>query len=278
MTARRQKKNGKNDDKPAIWVGYGKLVRLFRDKAGLTQQALADAVGYSYEQVASIEQGRRPAKAAFTEAAERALGSGGVLAALQDEVELAKLPAFFQDFALLEMEASIRFAYETVVIPGLLQSEEYARALLAAHSPPLDDEIIDHRVDARVKRQTLLHRKPMVDFAFVINEAAIKCPVGGVAILRDQLNRLLEYRQQRNVEIQIMPLSHGAHAGLHGPMVLLETLDHTRVAYFESHGESLIVSAPDKVSVFAQRYGKLRSQALNTEESARFIERIAGEL
>ncbi|MFF3286328.1 DUF5753 domain-containing protein [Streptomyces sp. NPDC003023] len=201
-----------------------------------------------------------------------------MLTALQDEVDRAKLPVFFQDFALLEAEASIRFAYETVVVPGLLQTEEYARALLAAHSPPLDDETIDHRVDARIQRQALLCRKPMVDLAFVINEAALRCPVGGVPVLVEQLNRLLEHQQRRNVEIQVVPLAHGAHAGLHGPMVLLETLDHTRVAYFESHGESLIVSAPDKVSVFAQRYGKLRSQALNTEESARFIERIAGEL
>ncbi|WP_328440592.1 helix-turn-helix domain-containing protein [Streptomyces sp. NBC_00444] len=271
----RQKSGGKpdgGDDRPAIWAGYGKLVRLFRDKARLTQQELADAVGYSYE------QGRRPAKHAFTEAAERVLGTGGVLAALQGDVERAKLPAFFQDFALLETEASVRFAYETVVVPGLLQTEDYARALLAAHCPPLDDEVIDHRLEARLNRQSLLRRKPMVDFAFVISEAALRCPVGGDSVLKNQLQHLLACAKLRNVEVQAMPLTHGAHAGLHGPMVLLETLDQQRVAYFESHGESLIISAPAKVSAFAQRYGKLRSQALNTEDSVRFIERIAGEL
>lgn len=82
----RPRKRDKDDDRPAIWVGYGKLVKLFRERTGLTQQALADAVGYSYEQVASIEQGRRPAKAAFTEAAERVLEAGGVDAPLKEHL------------------------------------------------------------------------------------------------------------------------------------------------------------------------------------------------
>ncbi|WP_079189309.1 helix-turn-helix domain-containing protein [Streptomyces kebangsaanensis] len=103
---RRRVAGGEN---PAIWVGYGKLAKLFRTKNGLTRQELADAVGYSCEQVASIEQGRRPAKSTFTKAAERVLGAGGVLAELQEDVDRAKLPKFFQDFALIEAEAVSRF-------------------------------------------------------------------------------------------------------------------------------------------------------------------------
>lgn len=102
MANSRTKKRNKDDDRPVIWVGYGKLLKLFRERAHYTQQALADAVGYSYEQAASIEQGRRPAKAAFTDAAERVLCAGGALAVLQDDVDRAKLPAFFWDFALIE--------------------------------------------------------------------------------------------------------------------------------------------------------------------------------
>ncbi|MGA5342204.1 helix-turn-helix domain-containing protein [Streptomyces griseoincarnatus] len=105
-----------DQERPAAWSAYGKLVRLFRERAGLTQQALADAIGYSMEQVASVEQGRRPAKAVFTEAAERVLDAGGALRVLQPDVDRAKLPLFFQDFALLEAEAVSRFSYDPMLV------------------------------------------------------------------------------------------------------------------------------------------------------------------
>ncbi|WP_309051195.1 helix-turn-helix transcriptional regulator [Streptomyces sp.] len=272
----RTRRRERDDDHPAIWVGYGKLVKLFRTKNGFTQQELADAVGYSCEQVASIEQERRPAKTAFTEAAERVLGAGEVLAELQEDVDRAKLPKFFQDFASIEAEAVSRFTYDPLVVPGLLQTPEYARALLCCHCPPMDDEIIDQRLEARLERQKRLTRSPAIEISFVIGEGVLRCPVGGADVLRTQLQRLLDRSEMRNVEIQVLPISHGAHAGLHGPMVLLETTSHQQVAYFESHGEGVVITDPNKVSQFGLRYGKLRTQALNGMESARFIERLLG--
>jgi transcriptional regulator with XRE-family HTH domain len=273
----RPRKREKNDDNPSIWVGYGKLVKLFRERAGLTQQALADAVGYSYEQVASIEQGRRPAKAAFTEAAERVLNAGGVLAVLQADVDRAKLPAFFQDFALIEAEAVSRFSYDPLLVPGLLQTEEYARALFTAHCPPLPDEMIEQHIEARISRQRVLTKTPPVDLSFIIGESVLLNAVGGRDVMRTQLDHLLQAGAQRNVEIQVMPAATGFHPGLNGPMVLLETLEHRQVGYFESQGIGLVVTDPGKVSTFGLRYGKLRSQALNADESVRLIERLAGE-
>jgi transcriptional regulator with XRE-family HTH domain len=170
-TTTRPQKRDKDDDRPAIWVGYGKLVKLFREKAGLTQQALAEAIGYSYEQVASVEQGRRPAKAAFTDSAERVLDAGGALRVLQENVGLARLPAFFQNFAQIEADAVSFFWYGGYVVPGLLQTEAYARALLTAHFPPLDEETIEARVAARMDRQASLTRaKPPLVSVFLIEE------------------------------------------------------------------------------------------------------------
>ncbi|MEV4332105.1 helix-turn-helix transcriptional regulator [Streptomyces sp. NPDC049597] len=277
MANSRTKKRDKDDDRPVIWVGYGKLLKLFRERAHYTQQALADAVGYSYEQAASIEQGRRPAKAAFTEAAERVLDAGGALAVLQDDVDRAKLPAFFRDFALIETEAVSRFSYDPLLVPGLLQTEEYARALFAGHCPPLDDEIIEQHTEARLNRQKLLARTPLVDLSFVIEDAALRNPIGGPDVMRGQLQRLLEVGASRHVEIQVMPSGRGFHPGLNGAFVVLETLEHQMVGYVESQETGVVVSDSAKVSAFALRYGKLRSQALNAEESARLIERRVGE-
>ena len=279
MTSSRQGKRTTDDDRPAIWVGYGQLVKLFRERAGMTQQALAEAVGYSYEQVASIEQARRPAKAAFTNAADRVLGAGGALRVLQESVDLAKLPAFFRDFAMLEAEAVSRFSYDPLLIPGLLQTDEYARALLTAHFPPLDEEVVDTRVTARLARQALLTRKsPPLVFVFIIEETALRRVVDNVEVMKGQLDRLLECARLRNVEIQIMPTARGAHSGLNGQMVLLETTERRQFVSIESQGILSVVSVRNEVSEFWMRYGMLRSQALGNEESVRLVERLAGEL
>lgn len=244
----------------------------------MNQQQLGEAIGYSLEQVASVEQGRRPAKVAFGTAAERALEAGGVLLALQDEVDRAKLPRFFRNFAMIEAEAVSRFDYDPVLIPGLLQCERYARAILSVRCPPLDEETREQHVEGRLRRQAVLTGKPPVEFSFIIGEAALRCPVGGGVVLKAQLHHLLEAQGHPNVDVQVVPSTNGAHAGLHGMMVLVETTDQRRYAYFEAHGEGVVISDPAKVAAMGLRYGKLRTQALNATESTRLIGRIAGEL
>ncbi|MEW2453520.1 helix-turn-helix domain-containing protein [Streptomyces albus] len=267
----------REDDRPGIWVGYGKLLRKFRLAAGYSQEALAPLLGYSAEQLASVEQGRRPAKAPLTEAAERVLNAGGVLATLQDDVDFAKLPAFFRDFALLEMEAVSRFGYDPLLIPGLLQTERYARALFEGHVPVLDEDAVDDSLDGRLTRQKLLTKRPIVDFSFVIGEAALRQELGGPETMREQYRHLLAVGELRNVAIQVVPLGRGVHTGLNGGFVLVETSKHRQYGYFESQDIGHVVSDAKQVSTFALRYGKLRSQALNVGESAAFIEQLAGE-
>ncbi|NJQ00374.1 helix-turn-helix domain-containing protein [Streptomyces sp. PLAI1-29] len=273
----RERRCGHRKEHPPVWAAYGKLVRLFREQAGLTQSTLAHAIGYSLEQVASVEQGRRPAKDSFTKAAERVLSAGGALRVLQDDVDHAKLPQFFRDFALLEAEALSRFSYDPMVIPGLLQTEAYARALLEAHFPPMDEETIEHHLSARLARQSLLTRKnPPVVFVFILEEAALHREVGGPAVMKEQLRHLLTCTGMRNVEIQVMRTSQSVHNGVNGQMVLLETIDHRRFVGLESQGTVSVVSEEDDVSEFWLQYGMLRTQALNATESARLIEREAG--
>ncbi|GGR13628.1 transcriptional regulator [Streptomyces cinereoruber] len=276
-TGRAAKAKEEGPDLPGEWSAYGVLLQYLLKRAGLNQQQLGDVMGYSLEQVASVEQGRRPAKAAFTTAAERALEAGGVLEALQGEVDRAKLPRFFRNFALIEAEVVSRFDYEPLLVPGLLQTEAYARAVFAGHSPPLGEEIIDQHTEARLNRQKLLTRVPLAELSFIINEEALRDPVGSPEVMRAQWQRLLEVAALRNVEVQVMPAQRGFHPGKNGPFVVVETHEHKHLGYFESQGVGCVVSEPAEVSTFALRYGKLRSQALNVDESARLIERMLGE-
>lgn len=264
-------------DLPGVWSAYGVLLQHLRRRAGLSQQQLGDAIGYSLELVASVEQGRRPAKAAFTTAAERVLKAGGVLDVLQDEVDRAKLPRFFRNVALIEAEAVARFSYDPLLVPGLLQTEAYARAVFGSHCPPLSEETIDQHTEARLSRQKLLTRVPLAELSFIIAEEALRNPVGNVQIMRDQWQRLMEVGALRNLDIQIMPAASGCHSGLNGPFVVLETKEHQHLGYVESQEVGCVVQDPAEVSSFGLRHGKLRSQALNGVESARLIERLVGE-
>lgn len=262
---------------PGVWVAYGKLLQHLRRRAGLSQQALGAAIGYSLEQVASVEQGRRPAKAAFTVAADRVLGAGGVLEVLQNEVDRAKLPQFFRNFALIEAEVVSRFSYDPLLVPGLLQTEGYARAVFAGHCPPFSEEVVDQHTEGRLSRQKLLTRAPMAELSFIVSEEALRDPVGGDEVMRGQWQRLLEVGATRNVEVQVMPAGRGFHPGKNGPFVIAESQEHRHFGYFESQGVGCVVHDAQDVSAFGLRYGKLRSQALNVEESARLIERLVGE-
>ncbi|GAA2639553.1 helix-turn-helix domain-containing protein [Streptomyces axinellae] len=267
----------REEDRPGIWVGYGKLLAKFRKDAGYSQEALAPLLDYSPEQLASVEQGRRPAKAPLTEAAERVLNAGGVLQLLQDEVDFAKLPPFFRDFVLLEMEAVSRFDYDPLLVPGLLQTEAYARALFEGHVPILDEEAVEDNVDIRLTRQKILTKSPLVDFSFVIGEAALRQELGGPEVMRQQYRHLLTVGELRNVAIQVVRIGSGFHTGLNGGFVVVETSEHRQYGYFEAQDIGHVVSDAKQVSTFALRYGKLRSQALNVEESAAFIRHLVGE-
>ncbi|WP_030968211.1 helix-turn-helix domain-containing protein [Streptomyces sp. NRRL S-1824] len=270
-------KTKEDSELPGVWVAYGTLLQHLRRRAELSQQALGAAIGYSLEQVASVEQGRRPAKGAFTVAAERVLAAGGVLEVLQSEVDRAKLPRFFRNFALIEAEVLSRFSYDPLLVPGLLQTEAYARAVFAGHCPPLSEEIVDQHTEGRLSRQKLLTRDPLAELSFIIGEEALRDPVGGAEVMRGQWERLLEVSRLRNVEVQVMPGGQGFHPGKNGPFVTVQTKEHRHLGYFESQGVGCTVSDPAEVSSFGLRYGKLRSQALNVEESARLIERLMGE-
>ncbi|MFD5577074.1 helix-turn-helix domain-containing protein [Streptomyces pseudogriseolus] len=275
--AAKVKKEEGGGDLPGAWAAYGRLLQHLRKRAGLTQQQLGEAIGYSLEQVASVEQGRRPAKAAFTQPADRVLEAGGILEVLQDEVDRAKLPRFFRNFAVIEAEVVSRFSFDPLLVPGLLQTEAYARAVFAGHCPPLSAEIIDQHTEARLSRQKLLTRVPLAELSFIVSEEALRNPVGDAEVMRGQWQRLLEIGASRNVEVQVMPVASGFHPGLNGPFVVLETSEHQHLGYIESQEVGCVIREPAEVSAFGLRYGKLRSQALNCAESARLIERLVGE-
>ncbi|MGP3952965.1 helix-turn-helix domain-containing protein [Streptomyces sp. 7N604] len=256
----------------------GALVAQFRRAARLTQRELAERLCLHEETIASIEQGRRPLKLDLAEDLDRILETKGALAvAVENMPEVDKVPVWAEEYIDHEREAIALSWYENQVVPGLLQTERYARAVFRSRVPLLSEEEIEQRVATRIERQDILHRKVPPNVSFVVSEAALMDRLGGEDVYKEQLQHLRECADLPGLSLQIMPFGQETHAGLNGPFILLETPDHDLLVYTETQRGSQLVSDPDEVSILAQKYAMLRTQALNPAETKALLDRLLGE-
>ncbi|KOT95791.1 DNA-binding protein [Streptomyces sp. NRRL F-5755] len=256
---------------------FGSVVKVFRERAGLTQEELAPLVRFSPQTVASIEQGRRLAPPEFIERAEEVLDAFGVLQAAAEHLTRRRgLTRWFRLWAALERQALALHTYECRLIPGLLQTEAYARAVFHQMMPPLSDDQIETKLADRMERQLLLQERPNTTFSFIVEEANFRRRVGGLDVIRDLIDHALEVAELRNVEMQVMPLGQGEHAALEGPFRLLETPDNKWHGYSEGQRSGQLLSDRRDISVLQSRYAKLRSQAPSPQDSASLLKQIRG--
>jgi hypothetical protein len=201
-----------------------------------------------------------------------------VITGLRKDVEQARYPKKVRDLAKLEAEAVEICAYDNSVVNGLLQTEEYLRAVFGSRRPAFSEEQVERLVAARLARQSIIDGKQMIpSFSFVHDEATLRRRVGGRMVLRRQLERLLEVGQMRNVEIQVLPMDREDNAGLGGPFHLLRLNEGTTVGHNEVQRTSRLISDPKEIQILELRYGVIRAQALPPQESLAFIEKALGE-
>ncbi|MFF7749729.1 helix-turn-helix domain-containing protein [Streptomyces sp. NPDC007971] len=262
----------------AVVIAFGQTLKTLRVRAGLEREEFGRRIGYSASTVASYEQGRRIPSSRTIERADEVLDAGGLLTVWKEQVERAQYPVFFQGMATLEKEALELLMYDTHVVNGLLQTEEYMRALLAMRCPPLDQETIEQRVTARLARQDIFARRPAPLLSFVMDEAVLRHRYGGKNVLRGQLEHLLLIGDKRNVEIQVMPIDCEDNAGVNGPFTVLTHKDSKKFVYSEAHATSTLETDSEQTVLAAARYGIIRSQALTPRESLKLIEGLLGSL
>ncbi|MFD3568880.1 Scr1 family TA system antitoxin-like transcriptional regulator [Streptomyces sp. NPDC058667] len=258
---------------------FGEVVKAFRRRAGLTQEQFAPMVGYSVPTIASIEQGRRLPSADFVERAERVLDAFGVIrAAAKHLARKPGLASWFRQWAKLEAEAVTLYTYENRLVPGLLQTPAYARTIFGERIPALDDDEVETRIAARAERKKLLTDRPHTIFSFIIEEHVLRRQTGGSEAMREQITHILDICARRNIDLQIMPQSRGHHAGLDGPMRLLETPENRWYAYSEGQENGLLIPDSKVVSILQKRYARMRAQALSVEDSVSLLREIRGAL
>ena len=260
-----------------VAVAFGRQLKLLRTRAGLDRVEFGKRTGYAAQSLASFEQGRRIPQPGFVDKADKVLEAGGLLLALKDELSRAQYPAFFRDMAKLEAEAVTLHVYAALAVPGLLQTEDYARAVFSMRRPLLGEETIEQRVSARMARQAIFTRTPMPTLSFVIEESVLRRPVGGLAVHRGQLEQIIFHGQRRNVEVQLMPTDRMEHCGLAGPFTLIEKHDGRRMAYVEVQRDSRLHTDRAVVRDVEEQYGIIRAQALTPSESLDVVKRLLGE-
>ncbi|MFI8536705.1 helix-turn-helix domain-containing protein [Streptomyces aquilus] len=284
MSERRAETPAEAEGTTELFVALGKMLRLLRERAGLTQKEFGELVGYGPDQISSMERGVRTTRPEFLEKADEVLDAGGLLSAVVPEVERAmsktrtRHPEWYRSYAALEAEAVELHFYANHAVQGLLQTEEYARAVFTKRRPLLSEETIEQRVSDRLSRQQIFDRWPPPTVSYVLEEVVLDRPIGGHRVHADQLRRLLLIGDMRNVEVQVMPTRVAEHPNLGGAFNLLTPKSHGQVAYTEAQGHPRLITDSEEVRKIADRYGIMRAMAFTPAESRALIEKKLEEL
>jgi transcriptional regulator with XRE-family HTH domain len=261
----------------------GAELRRARLAAGIkSQEELAVILGFDRSVISKAEGGKPPSPelarayaAKFSEL--NALAEDGLIERWADHVRRngGVFPKFLHSWIDNERTATGLFYWEPMVVPGILQIEAYARAILAAD--PNSDETVDARAAGRLERQQILSRPrpPMV--SVVLAEDVLNRCVGSAEVMHDQLIYLAEVSQQPKVTIQVIPASVGVHAGLAGAAAIADTEDGGTLVHEDGFTAGRTSADPDIVVKVREKVAVLRSDALPRDASLEMISKVAKE-
>ncbi|WP_345429426.1 helix-turn-helix domain-containing protein [Actinoallomurus vinaceus] len=252
----------------------GREIRHARESKQLTRAELAKTFPVSESLVASWESGRLIPKTEYLPHLTGILGLPDViLRILDDLVSREVAPEWLDKWTRAESDSSALLTFEPLVVPGLLQTEDYARAVLRLGKPaPLD---LEGQVSARLARQKVLTREDPPLYHAVLDEAVIRRPVGGPATMRDQLMRLVDLSRRDEIIIQVIPFEVGAHAGVAGAAIVLANINGSEVAYVDNALRGEVVEKPEDVAAIRRLWQMLSAKALHEDASIELIMKAA---
>jgi transcriptional regulator with XRE-family HTH domain len=254
---------------------FGSEVRRAREAAGMTLTELGALVPCDNSTVSRIESGLIAPDAHFAEVCDVTFSEmrGWFTRFYTDSQGWgAAFPPALREFAAYEAEAVALWTFEHSLIPGLLQTEAYARAVLSRHPHVTADQVTE-RVAARMARQSVLDRYDPPVFWVLIDESVLHREVGDAKVMADQLGRLAAAADQPTVTVQLVSRA-GAHVGLLGAFVLAETAD-AHVAYLDHIADGVTTDSPAIVGQVSTRFDVLRTEAFKGSESRTMIEAAA---
>ncbi|WP_030932213.1 helix-turn-helix domain-containing protein [Streptomyces sp. NRRL S-646] len=242
---------------------FGSRVRRLRTAAGLTQAELGQKTHVVSTRITQIERasGAKPTLE-LARALDAVLGADNLLVELWPYVYREAFPDWSRAFmGYSERAVSIR-EYAAHVVPGLLQTREYAKAVLSVGVTLSGDEQLEERLTARMSRQERLSSPDRPELWVVLDEAVVRRPIGGRDVMRAQLEQLLHASTERHITVQVLPFDQGEHDAMGGSLTVLTLPDGSEVAYTEGAHYGQLIEDPAEVSRFAVTYDRLRAEAL----------------
>jgi transcriptional regulator with XRE-family HTH domain len=260
----------------ALMSLFAEELRAARNRAGWSRDELAERLRYSPSLVGMIETGHRVPQLQFASRCDEVFAGTGTFVRIARQLRALSFPAGFRPFASYESEAKALRAFEHSLIPGILQTEQYARAVLSTR-PNTNDEEVEDLLAARLARQTILdHDNPPLLWV-LLDESVLHRPVAPPEVMRAQLLGLVEIAQRANVTIQVVPYSAGGHSGLLGSFTIADLPDGSSIVYLEDAADGRVTEDPATVSEVGVRFDTLRSEALPKTASRKMVEEVANE-
>jgi transcriptional regulator with XRE-family HTH domain len=267
-------------------------LRALRESAGLTREDVADRTGINTVTLYRIENARARPQARtlmtlldlYEVAEERKAELGAMLRDARQRGWLqayeSMLPQPYTTYIGFEAEAASIWNYETLFVPGLLQTEDYASAVTRAGIPGGTDDEIGRRVEVRMQRQQVLEGDNPPGLWVIMDEAAIRRQVGGSAVMRAQLDRLVQAAALPHITLQLIPFSAGAHAGMLGSFVLMQFDDEavSDVIYLDSMAGTLFLESGGELRRYRLAFEYLRADAVSPDGSRALLAEVRDEM
>ncbi|MEU6807515.1 Scr1 family TA system antitoxin-like transcriptional regulator [Streptomyces sp. NPDC046831] len=262
------------EDVPVLLARFGGRLQWYRQAAGLTRAELAEQLQCAPETVGHVENARQIPSRSFAQCADRVLGACGELATSWPALIQSACPDWFWPIVELEEQASFIQEFETAAVPGLLQTEAYARALFTAAHPLASSMRIEQLVAARVDRQRLLTRREPPQIMVVVDEGVLRRRIGGSTVLSEQLGHLLRMSALPKVHLQIVPLDVREHPGGMTSFRLMGFRDGPDLLYGETFICGQTTVEPQQVQRHKLAFSLIQSAALSPDRSRALLRRL----
>lgn len=262
---------------PAIQA-FATELTAWRTQAGLTKVALAETLGYTPQWISQIEAAKSIPSKTFAQNLDTFFKTNGVFERqwkrIIDTRHQGILPPGFAEYMEREVEASQARIYQLTLVHGLLQTEQYMRAIISRNQDP---DTAERLVSERLKRQELLTRENPPHVWFTLDEAALRREVAERDVMREQLAHILSLQERPNISIDVVPVGAGYYPGLAGSFTILSFATTPDVVYGEMAGQGMLIQEPRIVAKFAVTYNSLRGDAFRIEESRALITKVMEE-
>ncbi|MFI8516928.1 Scr1 family TA system antitoxin-like transcriptional regulator [Streptomyces sp. NPDC085481] len=258
------------------WEFFGGLLKERRESAALSQTELGARVFVSGAYIGLFEQGIRKPQLDVAKRIDEVLQTGGIFErTCRSLINKSPYADYFHEVAELEKLATKICEYAPTVVPGLLQTEEYARAVTIAANPFATEEYVEEKVSSRIERAAILKDATRPEYWVVLHENAVRAPVGGPAVMAAQVEHIARLMRERAVLVALVPRTAGAHASMDGSLRLMEFEDQPPTAYTETSFSGTLLDDPAVVKRAQRAYDLLRVAALSPEASLALIESAA---